>query len=394
MKEGSSKVTDRTYFAKDDLSKNYLTGILRGRYVKNLFSILMNAILKLNRKIISKSDDGSVVVIAFARLGDTVFGIPAIKKITEFYPADRIKVICYPESEVILKLAELNIDIYTVGKENFLFNRRIANGYSRKVLKETDPSVIYDLTGTVLSASLIFNSRAAVIYGSNEIFFHSIYSKLCGVRTTPHLIDRYLDVAALSHSFERPNEIYVHEVKLNPDGYILVHPLAIRKAKEWNLNKYLQLCTGIMQDYEVKLVIPADSLDDDIIAEIRAMAIPLVITSLIDELIEAIKGCSIYISNDTGPLYIANLTGKPTFTIYGPTNPAYSRPFGEYHRIINRQVPCSPVTGQTCYTLAGIYCNHYQCMNLLDTSTVLNEVRKFIEELGITRMKNHHRAVL
>ena len=98
--------------------------------------------------------------------------------------------------------------------------------------------------------------------------------------------------------------------------------------------------------------------------------------------------CSLLISNDSGPIYIANILNKPTFTIYGPTNPEFSLPYGKYHRMIQKKINCTPEPGkQYCYTKAGLYCPAYECMNQLRFEEVKDSVLKFISEIGIKTKK-------
>jgi len=102
----------------------------------------------------------------------------------------------------------------------------------------------------------------------------------------------------------------------------------------------------------------------------------------VENLIEHINSCSIFIGNDSGPIYIASLLGKPTITIYGPTNPEYSRPIGEHHHVIANTIKCSPEKNkQYCFTTAGMFgCPSFECMNLLNVDEVYNNVAPLIKE--------------
>jgi heptosyltransferase-2 len=92
------------------------------------------------------------------------------------------------------------------------------------------------------------------------------------------------------------------------------------------------------------------------------------------------------VSNDTRIIYIASLLGKPTFTIYGPTNPEYSLPFGKYHRFIQKKIVCSPKPGeQYCYLEAGKKCPSFECMNQLTVEEVYEKLSNFIFEINDER---------
>lgn len=177
-------------------------------------------------------------------------------------------------------------------------------------------------------------------------------------------------------------------LNLNQINKIFIHPFAIRNAKEWNLRKYICLAEYLKENYSVEIIAPPNFLADDVRDEIVGKEIPVTITKSIGHLIKKIRECNLFISNDTGPLYIANLLGKATFTIYGPTNPEFSLPFGKYHRYAQKRLVCSPEEGhQFCFTLAGIYCPAYECMNQLSFDEVKVSVSSFINELEL-QLKN------
>ena len=92
---------------------------------------------------------------------------------------------------------------------------------------------------------------------------------------------------------------------------------------------------------------------------------------------------NLIISNDSGPLYLANLLGKPTFTIYGPTNPEYSIPFGKNHDYIQKKIECSPEKNkQYCFTNAGRKgCPSFECMNKLTIDEVLKKLNEFLSRI-------------
>ena len=54
------------------------------------------------------------------------------------------------------------------------------------------------------------------------------------------------------------------------------------------------------------------------------------------------------LTNDTGPMHLAAACGTPTAALFGSTNPLWTRPYGERHRVLRESVPCSPCYQRTC----------------------------------------------
>ncbi|MCL5022897.1 MAG: glycosyltransferase family 9 protein [Nitrospirae bacterium] len=55
-----------------------------------------------------------------------------------------------------------------------------------------------------------------------------------------------------------------------------------------------------------------------------------------------IMKCSLFISNDSGPMHMAAAVRVPTVAIFGPTNPQWVRPWGVPHRVVRACESCNP----------------------------------------------------
>ena len=229
-------------------------------------------------------------------------------------------------------------------------------------------------------------SAANHIIGINESYFKSIYTEFTPKRTSPHIIDIYLDAISSIISHDRKS-LKEFRSNINEDGYLLIHPFAGWKAKEWNLNKFINLAANLNKNFETILVTPPGMIAGDIATEILAAGIRLVETKNTDELLDVIKGCSLIISNDSGPVYMANIMGKPTFTIYGPTNPAFHIPYGKNHQFYQKIIKCSPDAGSKyCFTDAGRNgCPSFECMNMISIQELEKKLFEFIYSLGIKK---------
>ena len=357
------------------------------------FSSLVNFFIKsflyvirvVNRTFAYKN--GNVVIISLHRLGDTVFTIPAIREIKKYCNDKKIIIVCYPEVVPIYKLKFSDLTYCTIDHDKFYFHNRIASALARKIFKSQNPKIIFDLTGVMTSATLIFNSRAKEIIGMNREQFKTIYDFYSPIRKTPHLTDRYLDAVSVKIPNIIRDEIKNFPTVINREGKIIIHPFGGWKAKEWNLNKFINLALTLNNDYEVCLISPEQEISTDIIKSLSEEKINIIQTGSIDELIEEIQQCSVFIGNDSGPLYIASLLGKPTFTIYGPTNFEFSKPLGEHHSYINKSIKCSPAKDeQYCFTVGGQSgCPAFQCMNLLKFEEVHNSIFPFIQKYCKTK---------
>ncbi len=174
----------------------------------------------------------------------------------------------------------------------------------------------------------------------------------------------------------------------NPLGKILIHPLAAWREKEWNLNNFIKLALKLNKEYTVSFITPAGKLYDDVLREIMTDGIEVIKTRSLDELIKSIKECSLFIGNDSGPLNIANFLGKPTFTIYGATNPDYITTSQEHQIFIQKKLHCSASRNEKFCLVGGaaFSCSGIQCMNLMSSDEVYNQLKPLTDKYCIEKL--------
>ncbi len=353
--------------------------------LKNLLGFFITVIVRFLRlrRFLSRDVGTGIVVISLHKLGDSVFTIPAIKEILKHLKTD-IYLFCFEETKPIFKMSLREDQIISFKHSDFYLDDRVAKHSVRKKIVELNPRMIYDLTGSIRSATILIPSTVKEIIGMNESYFKPIYTKFVPRRAKPHIIDIYLDIVDSIIDTDR-KILKEFPVRIIETGYLLIHPFAGWTAKEWNLHKFIKLAENLNQHFEVIIVSPSGKITEDVANELISSGVKWIETKDSDELIDIIRGCSILISNDSGPIYIANFMGKPTFTIYGPTNPVYHLPFGKNHQFYQTVIKCSPdKNSKYCFTDAGRNgCPSFECMNMITVSDLENKLLDFIEMLGI-----------
>ncbi len=315
------------------------------------------------------------------KLGDTVFTIPTIRELQKYYK-NEITIVCYPESVPIYKEGLSNVHYLPLPHDYFYFGGRIAKSKARKQLITTKPETIFDLNGAMTSVSLFLFCRSKKNVGMSYEMFRAVYDHFVLMERFPHMMDRYhkiisqivpLDQQSFSKEFPKS------KVK---NKVVLIHPFAAWKSREWNLRKYIELTIKLSEYYDASLIMLNKSIDNDLVSEIKRLGIKLILTNSVDELVENIKKCAALIGNDSGPIHIADLLGKPTFCIFGPTNPIYSEPIGKHHSKFKSEIKCAPKGIQElCFTDGGRKgCPSFECMKTITVDTILEEVLIFLKE--------------
>ena len=342
---------------------------------------VINFLIKFSRFFIygKKKDAKNIVIVALHRLGDSVFTIPAIKQIIRYHK-ENIFLVCYSETVAIYKIVIDALSFVELTHDHFFTNDQIAKSEARKILRRLNPSIVYDMTGNVTSASLIFNIAAGEIIGINEPYYRSIYTKYKQLRLEPHITDNYLDGIRSVIPFTDMEEVPIQNNKFRE--YILIHPFASKRSKEWGLNRFIELAAILNKKYKCVLVSPPNLISEDVKVEMQIKNIDLLETKSTIELINAIGKCLFLIGNDSGAVHIANLLGKPTFCIYGPTNPEYHKPLSGINEYVMKQLMCSSKPNEKiCFTFGGVFCPSNECMQNLSFEIVKEKVSNFLDRL-------------
>lgn len=84
-----------------------------------------------------------------------------------------------------------------------------------------------------------------------------------------------------------------------------------------------------------------------------------------------VKNMNLFITNDTGPKYIAESFDVPTITLYGPSRMDTHHPPCGRHIGIRKSLPCSPCDKRSC--------KKFDCMRMITVDEVTNAAKKLLE---------------
>jgi len=96
----------------------------------------------------------------------------------------------------------------------------------------------------------------------------------------------------------------------------------------------------------------------------------------VSELVGAISGLSLFITNDSGPMHIAGALEVPTVAIFGSTDHLRTHPWRHLHcKIVRHELPCAPCLKRTCPL------GHHACMQDVTADEVYHAARNLLESL-------------
>ncbi len=173
------------------------------------------------------------------------------------------------------------------------------------------------------------------------------------------------------------------------DGFkVGITPTAGHKIKEWSEARFAAVTDYLIERYKARVIIIGGPNDKEKVrrtmSSIEHQALVVESTNLnIDELKALIAGLGLFISVDTGPIYIAEAFGIPTIDITGPIDEKEQPPKGPLHINVTPRDRSAP----ELYVLnAKIYDKTEATRQAM--SITVDMVCEAVDEL-ITRIKNH-----
>jgi heptosyltransferase-2 len=157
-------------------------------------------------------------------------------------------------------------------------------------------------------------------------------------------------------------------VVLNPGA-------AYGPAKRWPAERFADLARLFQARKNAEILLVGAAGETDIAASIASglERKPLDFTgkTSLRQLMGLISLGRVFVTNDTGPMHIADALGVPVVAIFGPTDPKASGPSRRSSVVLKTAVPCWPCTYRSCPY-------DHRCMNGIGPEEVFEAGRGFL----------------
>ena len=90
----------------------------------------------------------------------------------------------------------------------------------------------------------------------------------------------------------------------------------------------------------------------------------------VPELAALLRGASVCVTNDSGPMHLAVALDRPVVSMFGPSDPLWIGPYRRPDAVVRADLPCSP-----CYLRELSRCPYdHACMRQIASETVIGRV--------------------
>lgn len=161
---------------------------------------------------------------------------------------------------------------------------------------------------------------------------------------------------------------------------VALAPGAAHATKRWSPARFAEVGRALAAEGRELVLLggPADAAELD---ELRAGlgALPAIDARWLDlpALAVLLSRCQLAVSNDSGPVHLAQAVGVPVVDLFGPTSPERWGPRGPVTRSLSLRLACSPCTNH-----GGDHCplGHHDCLRTLPAAAVLGAARELLAQ--------------
>jgi len=301
-------------------------------------------------------------------IGDFVMATPVLEDLRRLYPLAKIVALC---SGVLGELLENNPFINEVipfSRKNRFFPK----GLIPRLRKEK-----YDL-GILLTNS--FSSAFHFWIGGvkKRIGFYKrsrafLLSENREYKKDLHLVETYKSLIGTSSDTLPKLFISPSEKKIGKTVFGINPGAAYGSAKCWPPERFQEVIEKLLKQVPNSEVIvfgdkATKEIADLITERFDERVINLAGKTTLKELISEIGRVDAFLTNDSGPMHIANSLQVPLVAVFGSTNPLATGPY-KFGKVIYKKVSCSPCYKRVCPI-------DFRCMRGVEVDEVVQEMKK------------------
>jgi len=329
------------------------------------------------------------------RIGDVVLSTPAIKAVRDKYPNAHIAFMVRPHAKDIVEGNPYLNEVIIYNKygehKSFLGTIRFALALRRR---KFDLAIMLHPTNRVHLIAFIAGIPERVGYDRKMPFLLTKRMPHMKQKGEKHESEYTLDILRFADIGVKDREISVtvrkkdvakaermlEEYHVPVSGTLIaVNPGASCASKRWAPGNFAALCDNLAGKFKARILIVSDRANSEfanaVAGGMRHEPVNLAGKTTVGELAALLSKCSLFISNDSGPVHIASGLKVPVISIFGRKNPGLSPkrwgPTYERSVVFHKDVGCDPCLAHTCR-------KGFKCLEAVTPAEVLAAAQKLL----------------
>jgi ADP-heptose:LPS heptosyltransferase len=161
--------------------------------------------------------------------------------------------------------------------------------------------------------------------------------------------------------------------------FIVVHPVAGWRFREWPYANTIELVKRILSDTDVDVVLIGSREDEEKLRRMREQTgksdgVTIAAGEDLSAVAVLLRKSVLFVGNDSGPIHLASALGVRCIGLFGPAPPHITGPAGTNTRFLYHRLECSPCKQEKCIRPQD------PCLSLISVDEVYAEVKEVLSE--------------
>lgn len=311
-------------------------------------------------------------------LGDMVMSVAFIEQLPNFFPGAEISVIAKNGIHELLSY-------FPPTKNQIIFSKDEYKGFSglrkfgREIAQNEKYDIFFCLPDSFSSAFMGYSTEAKFRIGYKKELRQIFLTHSFNRPKSLHRVEEYTNLLQLFTKQKVTGSIVKLVHSFSRQDHIVVNINSEASSRRLTITKAVEVLTYLRKAVSNKIILIGGPKEKFFVEEvIRQLKEQLNIESVagktsLSQLIEVLASAKAVLTTDSGPAHLSNALGTPTIVLFGAGNENNTAPFNKELRTIIRlgKLSCEPCEKNVC-----IQFGTPQCLELLDTSTIVNAVQQ------------------
>lgn len=331
-----------------------------------------------------------IVVRAPNWLGDCVLALPAMNVIKKNYPESEIWVAAQKRVIDLFRMSDIFAGTILLPEQKSLKDLREA----ARVLRRAGFDLGFLFTNSFASALAFFLAKIPQRWGYKKDGRGFLLTRGIPVKSSEkrsHQVNYYLDLLSGLGLKEFPEGPYLsigQKEKAETINWLGAQNIPLRRplvivnpgayfgsAKRWPAEKYAEFA-ALLQSAEKAQILIVGSAEETHLAETISSRVTeglhiLTGKTSLARLAVLLSLSDLFVTNDSGPMHLANLLKVPLVALFGPTDPARTGPHWQPAAVIHKGASCWPCSYRHCPF-------DHRCMTAISPAEVLQTSQKML----------------
>ena len=337
-----------------------------------------------------------ILIVRTDRIGDVLLSTPVIKALRQKYPQAYISMMVAPYARDIVEanpyLDEVIIYDKDIKHKSWMRSLKFA---SRLKKKRFDLAIILHPTNRMHLIAFLAGIPLRLGYNRKFGFLNNLRKKHTKQEGLRHEAEYNLDLLSdlgvggnardlfmpiKTESEEWAKDLLASNGIKETDKLLAINPGASCPSKIWPADRFAQVAETLAKRHNFRILIVAGAKDiplaNMVAKKLGGRALNLSGKTSVSHLASILKRCSLFISNDSGPVHIASSLGVPVISIFGRNQPGLSPrrwgPLGRSDKYLHKDIGCIQCLAHNCK-------KDFACLKAISVEDVLSAVESILK---------------